>query len=139
MMRSTTKKGGRRLRSARRNRNPTQRRVRRGRTIKGGFKIIIKSTILKAGKRKDLEVDGGMTVAALKTLIAENLKSPTVRVMLVVPQAQPGRAATRELRELQDDDTLAQSGVTEGSELEVIPRTQGSSVGSKDIGRAIWS
>jgi len=138
MMRSTTKKGGRRLRSARRNRNPTQRRVRRGRTIKGGFKIIIKSTILKAGKRKDLEVDGGMTVADLKTLIAENLKS-SVRVMLVVPQAQPGRAATKEYRELQDDYTLAQSGVTEGSELEVIPRTQGSSVGSKDIGRAIWS
>ena len=132
----------RRLRSTR-NRKRTQHRARRGRssrirrrTMKGGFKITV-TCVLKSKKHKQFNVDGDMTVAALKTMLAhpDQLGLPSVnqRVMLESPDAPMG------YRELNDNDTLAHSGVVEGSKLAVILRTHGSVVGPKDPARAIWS
>jgi hypothetical protein len=131
MIYSLKKKNGGKLRS-RRSRKQT-------RIMKGGFKIRIK-TIIKPKKYKELEVNGDMTIAALKTQIAKDLSLPSVRIMLVIPQSsQLGSIAGKELRELSDENTLTSSGVIEGSELEIIPRMLGTAVGEKDISRAVWS
>jgi len=107
--------------------------------MKGGFEITIRS-IIKPNKYKKLEVNGDMTIAALKTQIAKDLNLPSVRIMLVIPQSsQLGSISERQLRELSDENTLTSSGVIEGSELEIIPRIQGTAVGQKDISRAVWS
>ncbi len=130
-MKYSIKKSRQKLRS-RRSRKQT-------RIMKGGFKIRIK-TIIKPKKYKELEVDGTMTIAALKTQIAKDLNLPSVRIMLVIPQSsQLGSISERQLRELSDENTLTSSGVIEGSELEIIPRIQGTAVGPKDISRAVWS
>jgi len=130
-MKYSIKKSRRRLRS-RRNRNEP-------RMMKGGFEITIRS-IIKPNKYKKLEVNGDMTIAALKTQIAKDLNLPSVRIMLVIPQSsQLGSISERQLRELSDENTLTSSGVIEGSELEIIPRIQGTAVGQKDISRAVWS
>jgi hypothetical protein len=130
-MKYSIKKSRRRLRS-RRNRNEP-------RMMKGGFEITIRS-IIKPNKYKKLEVNGDMTIAALKTQIAKDLNLPSVRIMLVIPQSsQLGSISERQLRELSDENTLTSSGVIEGSELEIIPRIQGTAVGPKDISRAVWS
>jgi hypothetical protein len=104
--------------------------------MKGGFKITV-TCVLKSKKHKQFNVDGAMTVAALKTMLAhpDQLGLPSVnqRVMLESPDAPMG------YRELNDNDTLAHSGVVEGSKLAVILRTHGSVVGPKDPAHAIWS
>jgi len=117
------KKTRRRLRSRR-----SRKQIR---IMKGGFKIRIR-TIIKPNKYKDLEVNGDMTIATLKTIIAKELNLPSVRIMLVNP-------ANSQLSELRDENTLTSSGLTEGSELQIIPRLLGTAVGEKDISRAVWS
>ena len=127
------KKSGRRLRS-KQNGKSSQRRLK---TMKGGINIKIKNSTVKPNADKKLTVDDKITVANLKEQIARQFDLSPVTIMLVVQRAsQLGIKAVRELRGLNDTDTLIQSGIIEGSELEIIPQQ---SANTKDIHRAIWS
>ena len=127
------KKSGRRLRS-KQNGKSSQRRLK---TMKGGINIKIKNSTVKPNADKKLTVDDKITVANLKEQIARQFDLSPVTIMLVVQRAsQLGIKAVRELRGLNDTDTLIQSGIIEGSELEIIPQQ---SANTKDIQRAVWS